>query len=345
MLNTPLRQGAGLAIGFLGAIAAVRVGLPLPWMLGSMLAVMLAAMARAPLAAPIELRRIVVPIIGVLLGSGFTPAMLDQLGSWMVTLAILPIFTVVAFAASFFFYSRVGRYDTVTAYFSAAPGGLNDMLIIGAAAGGSETRIALAHASRVFIVVTFVAFFYGYVLDVSATGDARPYVAFSDVPLPDLGMLLACAVIGALVAPMIGLPAPQILGPMILSATIHATGLTSAPPPSLAVNGAQLVMGTVVGSRFIGTPVFEIMRDLLLALGSTTSMLIAALASALVIVAITGVGLDQTFLAFSPGGLPEMSLLALAMGADVAYVAAMHIIRITIVISVAPIFFRFLRRD
>ena len=310
-----------------------------------MLAVMLAAIGRVPLVAPIELRRIVVPIIGVLLGSGFSPAMLDQLGNWVVTLAILPIFTIVAFTASFFFYRKIGKYDGVTAYFAAAPGGLNDMLIIGAAAGGNETRIALAHASRVFIVVTFVAFFYGFVLDVSATGDARPHVAFSDIPLPDLGMLLACAVIGALVAPMIGLPAPQILGPMILSAVVHATGLTSAPPPTLAVNGAQLVMGTVVGSRFVGTPVAEILRDLVLALGSSTSMLAAALVSALAVTSIAGIGLEQSFLAFSPGGLPEMSLLALAMGADVAYVAAIHIIRITLVISLAPLVFRFMRKD
>ena len=338
-------QGIGLSVGLVGALIASQVGLPLPWMLGSMLAVTLAALARAPVAPPIGLRRLMVPVLGVLLGSGFSPSVVGQLGEWLVTLAILPLFALLAFAGSFFFYRRIGAYDRVTAYFSAAPGGLNDMMIIGAEAGGDEKRIALAHASRIFIVVTFVAFFYNFALSVETSGDARPYVQFSDVPIPDLGLLTACAIVGALVGPKLGLPAPQILGPMILSALVHLTGLTDAPPPSLAVNAAQLVMGTVVGSRFAGTPAIEILRDLLLALGSSSLMLVVALGTAVAVATLTPVTLDQSFLAFSPGGLPEMSLLALAMGADVAYVATIHIVRITLVISLAPIAFRILRDD
>ena len=74
-------------------------------------------------------------------------------------------------------------------------------------------------------------------------------------------------------------------------------------------------------------------------------MLFVALGAALAVTSATGAGLDQTFLAFSPGGLPEMSLLALAMGADVAYVATIHILRVTAVISIAPIIFRFASRS
>ncbi len=309
-----------------------------------MAAVTLAAFARAPLFPPIGLRKVMVPVLGVLLGSGFSPALVDQIGEWVVTLAILPVFTLAAFSGSFFFYRVIGRYDKVTAYFAAAPGGLNDMLIFGAEAGGDEKRIALAHASRVFIVVTFVALFYNFALNVETTGDARPYVGFDDVPVPDLGILLLCAIVGALIAPKLGFPAPQILGPMILSALVHLTGITDAPPPSFAVNAAQLVMGTVVGSRFVGTPAKEILRDMTLAAGSSSVMLAVALASALAVAAMTSTTLDQSFLAFSPGGLPEMSLLALAMDADVAYVATTHIVRITIVIALAPVIFRILRK-
>jgi uncharacterized membrane protein AbrB (regulator of aidB expression) len=71
--------------------------------------------------------------------------------------------------------------------------------------------------------------------------------------------------------------------------------------------------------------------------------LIAAVGFAEVIVMISGIPLAQAFLAFSPGGLTEMSLLTLAMGQDVAYVSIMHIIRITMVIAVAPFAFRWTR--
>ncbi len=311
-------------------------------MLGSMIAVTLAAILRAPIVPPVGLRKIMVPILGVMLGSGFRPETFEHVGEWGLTLVVLPFFVAAAFGGAFLFYRKIGGYDPVTAFYASAPGGLNEMLILGAEAGGDERRIAMAHASRILIVVSFVVFFYALFLDISSTGPARPYVGFDDVPLRDLAILAGCAVLGALVGPMIRLPAAQVLGPMLLSAAAHLTGLTGAPPPTLAVNAAQLVIGTVVGSRFLGAAPRAVLRDMALAVGSCAAMITVALISAIVVTQFTGIGLEQTFLAFSPGGLPEMSLLALAMNADIAYVATLHIARISLVIAVAPLIFRVL---
>ena len=72
-------------------------------------------------------------------------------------------------------------------------------------------------------------------------------------------------------------------------------------------------------------------------------MLIAAGLSALAVSSATDIDLKQTILTFAPGGLPEMSLLALAMGADIAYVGTTHILRIILVIAAAPVMFRLLK--
>jgi uncharacterized membrane protein AbrB (regulator of aidB expression) len=59
-----------------------------------------------------------------------------------------------------------------------------------------------------------------------------------------------------------------------------------------------------------------------------------------------GQSLEQLVLAYSPGGLAEMSLVALAMNADIAYVASHHLVRISCVMMMAPMIFRlFLRKD
>lgn len=307
-----------------------------------MVLVMVSAVAGAPVIAPIELRKIVVPILGVMLGSGFHPNIFAHAGDWILTLLILPFYVGAAFATAMVFYRKIGGYDPVTAYFSAAPGGLNEMMILGAEAGGDEKRIALAHASRVFLVVTFVVFFYATFLDVAVTGNARPYVGFAEVPVVDLAILAGCAILGAIIGPRLRLPAPQILGPMILSGAVHLAGITNAPPPTFAVNTAQLVMGTVIGCRFVGARPREILRDMSLAAGSSGALLLIALVTAMTVTTITGIELRQTFLTFSPGGLPEMSLLALALHADIAYVATIHIVRILMVITVAPFAFRML---
>ncbi|NNL18083.1 MAG: AbrB family transcriptional regulator, partial [Boseongicola sp.] len=163
-----LRQSTGLAIGLVGAILASRLGIPLPWMLGPILMVTLAAVLGANLQAPIILRKLLLPVLGVMLGSGFSPIIFGNVASWLFTIAVLPVYVALAFGLAFLVYRKVGGYDPVTAYFSSAPGGLNDMMIIGAEAGGIERRIALAHASRILVVVGFVSFFFAVFLDVQA---------------------------------------------------------------------------------------------------------------------------------------------------------------------------------
>ncbi len=310
-----------------------------------MIVVTVAAMSATPLKPPMLLRKILLPVIGVMLGAGFHPSLLDAPAAWLGPLVALPVFIALAFAAGFAIFRSLGKFDTVTAYFAAAPGGLNDMMIIGAAAGGDERRIALAHATRILIVVGAVSLFYGLVLDVTTTGDARPYVTFADVPLRDLAILAACAVLGALGAPYLRVPAPQILGPMVLSGIVHITGITDAPPPSLIVHAAQLVLGTVIGCRFLGVSIREMSRDLGTSALASLAMLAAALVASFGVAQATALPMDQIFLSYSPGGLVEMSLLALALGADIAFVATLHILRIVCVIAAAPIVFRWFKRE
>lgn len=319
--------------------------MPLPWMLGAMFAVMVVAIAGGSLTAPAQLRSVMVPILGVMLGSGFSPTVFSNAANWAVTLAILPIFIVAAFGAAYGIYRRIGRYDPVTAFYSSAPGGLNDMILMGSEAGGDERRIAMAHAGRIFMVVTLVVLFYTLVLEVETTGDARQFISFADVGLRDLAILIGCAVAGAYFGPKVGLPAPAILGPMILSGIVHLTGITAASPPTVAVNATQLVMGTVIGCRFAGAAPRDVMKDLGLSLLAASAMLMVAVPITILVTSLTGIDIRETFLSFSPGGLPEMSILALSLDADIAYIATMHIVRIALVIALAPLFFKLIRRE
>ena len=337
-----MNQILALSIGLVGALIGVKVGLPLPWMLGSMIMVTTSAVLGAPVQAPLRPRKVIIPIIGVMLGSGFHPEIFQQISQWAVTMAVIPVFVVFAFLSAFAVYRIIGRFDTVTAYFSSAPGGLNDMMLIGAEAGGIERRIALAHASRILIVVSSTSLIFWFFFDISSAGQQAARVAFADLSVDDYALLIACAVIGAYLGPKLKLPAAQVIGPMILSSIVHLAWLTESAPPTTAVNLAQLVMGTVVGCRFVGVPVGEIARDIGLAIVATTGMMIAAALCAWFVTWQTGLDLKQTLLTFAPGGLPEMSLLTLAMGADIAFVATAHILRILLVIAAAPIVFRLL---
>ena len=329
-----------LLIGVTSGVLAYALGMPLPWMLGSMIGVTIAALAGAPIAAPDKLRPIVIPVIGVMLGPAITAELLDVIWNWAATLILLPPFLALAAGVSYLIYRRAGRYDTVTAFYASMPGGLNEMLVMGGEAGGDERRIALAHAARVLFVIIFVALYFGVVHGVTSNTSAAIWIALDALTLRDYVILGLCALIGVPLARAARLPAAQVFGPMILSAAAHITGIVTVPPPSVLIICAQLVIGTVIGCRFIGTTLRVVGRELGLAVASTLAMLSVAVLFSEGIALWIGMPLTQAFLAFAPGGLTEMSLLTLAIGQDIAFVSIVHIVRITLVIAIAPAVFR-----
>ncbi len=334
-----------LSIGVICGVTAYGAGLPLPWMLGPMIGNTVAALLRAPVRGPDKLRLFVIPVVGVMLGSGVTAEVFGLLGTWLLTLVFLPIFLGCAAGLSFLVYRRIGGYDVVTAYYSAMPGGLNEMLILGGEAGGDERRIALAHAARILIVIIFVALFFGLVLGVSSSGrGAGNWIALDALAPYDYAILGVCAVLGAWVGKALRLPAAPVFGPMILSGVAHVAGWVTVAPPTLFIIAAQITIGTIIGTRFAGATLAEIRRDLGLATVASLAMLCVAVGFAEMIALAGGIPLSQAFLAYSPGGLTEMSLLTLALNQDVTYVSIMHVIRITFVIAAAPIVFGMLRR-
>jgi membrane AbrB-like protein len=201
----------------------------------------------------------------------------------------------------------------------------------------------LAHAARILIVIVFVVLFFGYFLGVSSTG-TTDWTPLGALTLWDYTILTTCAVLGVWMGKAIQLPAAPVFGPMVLSGAAHIFGIVTVTPPTIFIVLAQLAIGTIIGARFVGSKPAEIARDLVLATIASIVMLLIAVIFAQAIVMLSGMTLSQAFLAYSPGGLTEMSLLTLAMGQDVTYVSVMHLIRITFVIALAAPLFRLTQR-
>jgi hypothetical protein len=333
-----------MTLGILGGVVFNAVGAPLPWMLGPMIFNTIAAILNAPIRPPIRVRPYVVVVIGVMLGAGFRPDVISQAGDWLISFSFLGLYLAVSCVLVVPFYRRFGGFDPVTAFFAGMPGGLNEMILIGRDFGGDDARIALAHAARIVIVVSLVAVWFRVIAGYDLGDRSQFGVSFSEIPLWDLGVLLVCGVLGYVLGPLLRLPAPALIGPMLISAVAHLAGLANNPPPSELVVLAQLILGTIIGCRFVGSRARDIGHALLLSLGATLIMLAVTVAFALAFHGLFGQTAEQVLLAYSPGGLAEMSLVALAMHAEVAYVASHHVVRITMVILVAPLVFRWMQK-
>ena len=147
-----------LVIGTAGGWTANYFQVPLAWMLGAMCATTVAAMSGLPVALPVVFRLAMMAVLGVMLGSGFAPEILSRLGDWAVSLIGLVFYTLIATGVVAVFLRKVAGYDPITAYFSAAPGGLSEMVTVGAQNGGDERVISLTHTSRILLVVMSLPF-------------------------------------------------------------------------------------------------------------------------------------------------------------------------------------------
>lgn len=341
----PLTVALTLGLGTAGGALFFWLTLPLAWMLGAMTAVTTGALAGVPLRMPGMFRSVMITVLGIMLGSAFTPEVVARMGQWMLTLSALMVWSVLVGFIALVYFRRVAGYDPVTAYFSATPGGLNEMVIVGGAMGGDDRTISLTHAARVMLVVFTIPLWYRFGADLPSPASARPYVGLLDIPLPDVMILGLCALFGAVGARALRIPAAFLVGPMVLSAVVHLGGLTASKPPDPLVAAAQVVLGATVGCRFAGMRLMYVVRTAAHAAVSAVMMLGATIAFALALAPLTGYPIAALVLAFAPGGLAEMSLIALALSVDTAFVASHHIARIVMVVTMAPFVFKLMRRS
>lgn len=344
MLNLG-RYTLALAIGALGGWVFVLLEVPLAWMLGAMTFTLVCAIMGAPIKGPEPLRGPTVSILGVLLGSGFTPDVIADAATWPLTLFFLLLFVAFAGGAAVIFLMKIGGFDRTTAYFSAMPGGLSEMLLTGTAMGGDGRKIGLSHAARIFFVVLSIPpllALFGYPVGAVSVGNDVPSVV--ETSLSSWIWLIGCAAGGILIGKAMRLPAAPFLGPMAASALIHATGLSDFETPAELIVAAQLILGTIVGCRFLGGSAREVGHILLLSVGATIIILAITLAFALSLSALSPQSFPAILLAYSPGGLVEMNLVALALNIEISFVAVHHIVRVVAVMFFAPALFAWYRR-
>ena len=130
---------------------------------------------------------------------------------------------------------------------------------------------------------------------------------------------------------------------MILTAALSLAGVIDSRPPSEMIWAAQLFIGLSVGVKYTGITAREVRIDV--GAGLAYAALLALIALVFIeIVALSGLAPPiDAFLAYLPGGQAEMVIIAILAGADLAYVVSHHLLRVVLVIALAPVAARLFR--
>ena len=332
-----------LAAGTAGGFLFKALGLPLPWTLGAMTAAGILAVSGVEWKLPPAMRDGARPVIGVVAGSAFTPAVMAQAAGWLPVLAAVAGFLLLACVAGAVFFHKICGYDRRTSLLAAMPGGLSEITILGADFGADVRRLVLVHSVRIVLVVMSAPFLIMLLTGRFPT-TGNPASASTAIGLSDWLILGACGLLGLLGGRRLNRFGGTILVPLAASALVHVIGLTASKPPYWLIAGMQVVIGCIAGGRFGGMTAKEARAVVRQGLAWALVLLAAAAAFAEGLSHFFGPSDAALFLALAPGGFAEMVAISVAIGIETAFVVACQTVRLLLVLTLAPILLPLLER-
>jgi membrane AbrB-like protein len=315
-----------------GGLLFVWLALPLPWLLGALTVVLVLSVTGRPIEQPQALVLPVRSLLGVAIGSSFTPDLIGKAGAATVSLLLLIPYTVLITLMGTFLLVRLARFDRATAFFSSAPGGLADMMLYAQDAGANIRRVTLIQAARVLVIVFALPFWLQFIGGLPLGGAVPKTLHIWQLTLGDAAVIAFLAWAGWRIADRLGLVGGSIVGPMVLSALAHGAGLTDAKVPVEIIVLAQVTFGIVIGAQFKGISLSEFVTTLSWGLAFAFLLVIAAGGMAISVAALTGLDPTSLLLSYAPGGQNEMAVMGLILGIDVAIVALHHLLRVLMVV-------------
>ncbi|WGW02762.1 AbrB family transcriptional regulator [Tropicibacter oceani] len=324
-----------LVLGAFGGWLATHGGLPMPWMLGSLLAsgVMVTGLRPAALddyRFPMRFRTFFVGLIGVMIGSQVSSDFLAMAAQLPLTMAMLALFVVLAHGGNMLIFRRVGGYDRPTAFYSGTPGGLMESILLGEAAGADARILTAQQFLRIIFVITLLPLGLSLWLGhpVGSAAGLAPGGASAPVTPGALVAIVLTALAGLGLARVIHLPAGQLTGPLLLAAALSVAGHLDLHLPFWMISGAQVVIGVSLGLRFQGMDGRLLRKSAWLCAISVVFMLLLGGIMAAILHRVTGLAFLHLLISFAPGGVTEMSVIALSLAANPALVSLHHVARI-----------------
>lgn len=318
-----------LLLCFLAGAAFAGLRLPLPWMIGPLVAMAACNFGGAQLRAPPGGRALGQVVIGTALGLYFTPAVGREVLAHWELLVLAAVVAVLLGVLGGWILSRAGGVDATTAFFASVPGGAAEMTLLGERFHARPDRVALAQSLRVLVVVIVVPFALTY-------WGAHGIDSFTPAQAPlRWGALLSLLAIGTGAALMLDrarLPNAFMFGPLATTIALTVANVEFSSIPTWLTNGGQVLLGCALGARFERRSLESAPRYVAGVLASVLACIGVSAVIAAAVAVVAGVPAPTLILAMAPGGIAEMCITAKVLQLGVPLVTAAHVARVLVLI-------------
>ena len=337
MRSKAVRIAGGLAVCTAGGALCAWLRTPLPWMIGSILAMAIAQIAGADLLELPGGRNAGLVVVGTSLGLHFTAPVVHEVAAywpWFVALG----FAAIGFGGvSGWLLSRLSGVDRATCYFGSMPGGASEMAMTGERHGARSDLVAFAHSLRMLLTVTLFPIAIT-LAGFSSTDDYHPVLVAFDAP--KLALLLAIGAACGWMARRVGLPTAYMIGSLLATTALTVRGIALSSVPHALPSAAQVFLGAALAVRFDRSFLARAPRFVLSLIPSIAVTLASAALVGWALARLAGVPTGTGLLSAAPGGIAEMSITAQVLHLGVAFVTAAHTVRYIVVVLFTGLVFR-----
>jgi membrane AbrB-like protein len=275
----------------------------------------------------------VLVLLGISLGSLVSRQLLQHMGTYPLTIALLALATFCSTFGSSIYLQRVHGWDQTSAFLAGSPGALSQITMLAIEKGADVPAIAVVQTMRVIILTAALP------LLLALTGIAPPSSPANAVAIAsplELAELIAASVAAALLLRLMKFPASWMFGAMIGSSVLHGTGLIEGGLPPWVRAVALVGIGALIGSRFARMKTKTLLSHVHAALGSFAIAIAISAVFVAVIALTTHVRFADIIVAFAPGAMDAMLALALTLHIDPIFVGAHHLSRFVFVTITTP---------
>ena len=333
--------GLTLALGVAGGLGANAAGLPAGLMSGAMAAVAVAAIAGVPVWIPDTLRQVAFVAIGIVLGASVTPETLALLPRWPASLAGLAVCVAVLMVVLPAYLVRVHGLDVTTARMATFPGAFSYVLGLSIEYGADTRRVAIIQTLRLALLIVVIP----VAVHVTTPQGESPGPDLEIIAWGSYAALFMVCAAASFAGQRIGVPSAAFVVPVFVSVAAYGVGLVEGRSPDIVAWPALIVLGTLIGARFAGTAFSFLKASVKMGAANLMIAVLISLGFAAAISWLLDLPLVQVWLAFSPGGMDTMTVLAFSLGVDPAFVAGHQFLRFIALNLMVPFLFRRVQRE
>ena len=324
------------------AIIADYFNIPLAWMIGPMIATSIAALSGLKIAMPKLALSSILIILGLHIGNYIDQSLFNQMLDWIWTTLIMLIYIIISIFIVSKYLQKFSGYQEKASIFSAAPGALGPLIILAEYEKSDLSQVATSHLIRLIIIITV----FPLIIVTSSDQESLNINKFDYMNQNHLDLLWLF--IGSLflifVFSRLKVPAALLSGTLVASGILQITEIASYKLPDTTINFCLLILGASVGCRFANKTLSEVANNSLHSLVATSILVILGLFAAFIANFFVENNLLTLILAFCPGGIYEVAVIAIAFDLEPDFVAFHHIIRLLFILFTVPIFLRIIEK-